>query len=74
MLQTRRRYSIHTVRDEVQALVSKGVLGKRTQLLALARHFDDDTWQEIDHILAQNEYLLRDSVCDLIGHETWLND
>ncbi|MGD1867685.1 MAG: DUF4327 family protein [Phormidesmis sp.] len=74
MLQTRRRYSINTVRDEVQALVGKGVLSKKTQLFSLSRHFDDEAWQEVEHLLTQNEYLLRDSVCDLIGQESWLND
>jgi len=74
MLQTRRRYSIHAIKDEVQALLSKGVLSKKTQLFTLSKHFDNDTWQEIEHVLTQNEYLLRDSVCDLIGQESWMND
>jgi len=74
MLQTRRRYSIHAVRDEVQALVSKGALSKQSQLFTLSRHFDDEAWREVEHLLTQNEYLLRDSVCDLIGKESWLND
>ena len=74
MLQTRRWYSIHALRDEVHALISKGVLSKKTQLFSLSRHFDDETWKEVEHLLTQHEYLLRDSVCDLIGQESWLND
>lgn len=74
MLQTQRRYSINAVKDEVKALVSKGMLSRKTQLFTLSRHFDNESWKEIEQLLAQNEYLLRDSVCDLVGQESWVND
>ncbi|MEL7226301.1 MAG: DUF4327 family protein [Cyanobacteria bacterium P01_D01_bin.36] len=74
MLQTRRRYNIGTIKDEVRALVGKGALGKKTQLFTLSRHFDDQSWKEVEHLLTVNEYLLRDCVCDLIGKESWVND
>ena len=74
MLQTRQRYSIQVIREEVQALVAKGALSKHVQLYGLSRFFDNQDWEEIERLLTLNEYLLRDSVCDLIGKESWLND
>ncbi len=74
MLQTRQRYSIQVLTEEVQSLVARGAVNKKTQLYSLSRCFGDDDWQEIEHILTLNEYLLRDPVGDLIGAESWLND
>ncbi|MGD1896557.1 MAG: DUF4327 family protein [Phormidesmis sp.] len=74
MLQTRQRYSIQVIREEVQALVAKGALSKRVQLYTLSRYFDEQDWREIERLLELNDYLLRDSVCDLLGQESWLND
>ncbi|MEL6469172.1 MAG: DUF4327 family protein [Cyanobacteria bacterium J06623_4] len=74
MLQTRIKYSIQVVRDEAQALVARGSVARHTQLYSLSRYFGDDDWASIESVLEANEYLLRDSVCDLIGKESWLND
>mgnify|MGYP001794888461 CR=1 FL=1 len=74
MLQTRRRFSIHVIKDEVQALVAKGKLDRQAQLFRLSRYFVDDEWKDIEHMLTLNEYLLRDSVSDLLDKESWMND
>ncbi|MGB3570508.1 MAG: DUF4327 family protein [Phormidesmis sp.] len=74
MLQTRQRYSIQVVTEEVQSLVARGVLDKKTQLYSLSRYFNDQDWQEVECILTLNEYLLRDSISDLLGPESWAND
>ncbi len=74
MLQTRQRYSIQMVIEEVQPLVAKGVIDKKARLYSLSRCFNDRDWQEIERLLMLNEYLLRDSVSDLLGPESWLND
>ncbi|MEL6490236.1 MAG: DUF4327 family protein [Cyanobacteria bacterium J06634_6] len=74
MLQTRRRFSIHVIKDEVQALVAKGKLDRQAQLFRLSRYFVDDEWKDIEHLLTLNEYLLRDSVSDLLDKESWMND
>ncbi|MEL7332720.1 MAG: DUF4327 family protein [Cyanobacteria bacterium J06560_2] len=74
MLQTRQRYSIQVIQEEVRALVAKGSLSRHVQLYSLSRHFAPEDWQEIEHLLSLNEYLLRDSVYDLIGQESWVND
>ncbi len=74
MIQETRRYSIHAVQDEVRALVTKGSVNKQQKIYALARYFGDREWIKIEKVLQDHEYLLRDYVCDLIGHESWASD
>lgn len=71
---TERRYSISTIQDDVRALVDRGAIGKRHQIYTLARHYSNSEWKSIEQVLEINDYLLRDSVCDLINRESWLND
>ena len=71
MLKEARQYSIGAIQDEVRALVTKGLVGRHSQIYSLARHFDDMQWRQVEHILCRHEYLLRDHVCDLIGRESW---
>jgi hypothetical protein len=74
MIQETRRYSIHAVQDEVRALVTKGFVRKQQQIYSLARYFGDREWPKVEQVLQDNEYLLRDHVCDLIGQESWASD
>lgn len=74
MLQTCRQHSIQSVKDEVRALVDRGSVGRNAQLYSLARYFGEQDWHLVEELLEENEYLLRDHVCDLIGHESWMND
>ena len=71
---TERRYSLDTIQDDVKALVEKGTLAKRHQIYALARHYSTSEWKSVEQVLETNDYMLRDSVCDLIGRESWMND
>lgn len=74
MLTEARKYSIDAIQDEVRALVNRGSVDRRHNIYILSRYFDGREWQEIEHTLTQNDYLLRDSISDLIGRESWLND
>ena len=74
MLQICRRYSIQDLQDEARALVSRGSIGRKTQIYALSRYFGNDDWKSVELELESNGYLLRDSICDLLGKESWLND
>jgi len=71
---TERRYSLSTIQDDVKALVEIGTLAKRHQIYALARHYSTSEWKSVEQVLESNDFLLRDSVCDLIGSESWMND
>ncbi|MGB3298197.1 MAG: DUF4327 family protein [Phormidesmis sp.] len=74
MLKEARRYSISAIQDEARALVTKGSISKQSQIYLLSRYFDDREWQAVEQELQNHEYLLRDYVVDLIGHESWEND
>ena len=74
MLKEARQYSLKAIQDEVLALVARGAVGRQHLIYAIARYFSDFEWAEMKHSLESNEYLLRDYVCDLIGHESWAND
>jgi hypothetical protein len=69
-----RQYSIHDIQDEVRALATKGVVRRQQKIYELGRFFGHREWENIERILETNEYLLRDCVIDLIGHESWAND
>lgn len=74
MLKEARQYSILAIQDEVRALVTRGAIGRRHQIYSLAPYFGEREWAQVEHVLANHDYLLRDSVCDLIGKESWSND
>jgi hypothetical protein len=71
---TKRQYSICAIQDEVRALISRGSVNKQQQIYSLARYFSDSEWQNVEQILETHDYRLRDSICDLVGKESWFND
>lgn len=73
-MSTVRQYALCDVRDEVKALVAKGLVGRQHRIYALCSFFSDREWSHIEKILDANEYVLRDAVVDLIGQEVWSND
>jgi hypothetical protein len=60
--------------DEVSDLVTQGSVGRQQRIYELSRHFSDRDWQNIERLLEENEYLLRDFVIDLVSKEAWAND
>lgn len=69
-----REYTICNVRDEVQALVSRGAIGRHHRIYSLCTFFNYREWINIEKILEDNDFLLRDRVLDLLGQEAWVND
>jgi Domain of unknown function (DUF4327) len=67
-------YSIADIQDEVRALVARGSVGRQQRIYELSNYFGDRQWQNMERLLAENDYLLRDRVIELIGKESWLND
>ncbi|MGC1306187.1 MAG: DUF4327 family protein [Phormidesmis sp.] len=74
MLKAARQYSINAVQDEVRALIYSGSIRRESQIYLLSQYFSDREWPEVEHVLEANDYLLRDTIGDLIGKESWLND
>jgi Domain of unknown function (DUF4327) len=69
-----RQYTITDIQEEVQALVSRGLVGRQQRIYELSRHFSDRQWHNVEQLLAANNFLLRDRVIDLTGKEFWMND
>lgn len=67
-------YCITDVQDEVRALVARGSVGRQQRIYELSNYFGDRQWSNIERLLAENDYLLRDRVIELIGKESWVND
>lgn len=68
------QYCITDFQDEVRALVARGSVGRQQRIYELRKYFGDRQWQDIEHLLAEYDYLLRGYIIDLIGKESWLND
>lgn len=69
-----RQYTITDIQQEVQALVSRGLVGRQQRIYELSRYFNDHQWHNVEQLLAANNFLLRDRVIDLAGKESWMND
>ena len=69
-----RLYSITDIQDEVRSLVARGSVGRQQRIYELSKYFGDRQWQNIEHLLVANNFLLRDRVIELAGKESWLND
>jgi hypothetical protein len=74
IMPTVRPYSITDLKDEVRALVARGSVHRQYRIYELSNHFSDRKWHNLEQLLVEHEYLLRDRVIDLIGKESWLND
>lgn len=66
--------TISDIQDEVQSLVSKGIVSRHQRLYTLCQYFAIREWQNIESLLEAHSYLLRDQVGDLLPCERWLND
>jgi uncharacterized protein YqgQ len=69
-----RQYDLCEVKDEVKALVAKGLIARHHYIYSIYRFFNHRDWLNIERILEAHDYLLRDSVVDLLGQEVWAND
>jgi hypothetical protein len=69
-----KQYSITDVRDEVRALVTRGLVGQQYRIYELRKHFSDRQWQNCERLFVEHDYLLRDRIIDLVGIESWTND
>jgi Domain of unknown function (DUF4327) len=68
------QYSIACFQDEVRALVARGSVGRQQRIYELRRYFGNSQWHNVEQLLNLHDYLLKDYVVDLVGHESWAND
>lgn len=67
-------YNLDMLRDEARALIDKHMVDRQQPIHALCRFIPEEGWQCMELALAENEFLLRDRIIDLIGDEVWKED
>lgn len=73
MLQTI-QYSIDVIQDEARDLVRQGVVSRQQPIYALCKYIPAREWGWVECELERSNFLLRDRIGDLIGHEDWDSD
>jgi len=68
------RYSLDVIQDEARELVQKGVVSRQQPIYTLCQYIPAREWVVIECELENADFLLRDRIADLIGHEEWDND
>jgi hypothetical protein len=74
IMPTLQKYSIVDIQDEVRALVARGSVGRQHRIYELSKYFDDRQWHDVERLLEENDFLLRDRVIELAGKEAWISD
>jgi uncharacterized protein YqgQ len=74
MLNTTISYTIEVIQEEARQLVKKGILSRQQPIYTLCQYIPAREWMNVEFELEQNEYLLRDRICDLLGREDWNDD
>lgn len=67
-------YSLDTIQEEVRQLVQKGVVSRQQPIYALCKYIPAREWTWVEYELEKSDFLLRDRIADLVGHEVWDND
>lgn len=68
------QYSLKVIQDEARQLVYKGVISRQQPIYSLCQYIPAREWVCIECELEKCDFLLRDRIADLIGHEEWDND
>lgn len=76
MLQTlkSRQYNISAIEEEALSLVTQGLVSRHQPIYTLCRYIPAREWVEVELELERHDFLLRDRIIDLLGHETWQDD
>ena len=67
-------YPIDVIRDEARNLIEKGTISRQQPIYTLCKYIPAREWVCIECELERCEYLLRDSIGDLVSYENWDND
>lgn len=73
MLQTV-QYSMDLLQDEARQLVQKGIVSRQQPIYVLCKYIPAREWACVECELERCDFLLRDRIGDLLGHEEWEND
>lgn len=67
-------YSLNFIQDEARQLVQKGVISRQQPIYVLCQYIPAREWAYVESELEKYDFLLRDRIGDLLGHEEWEND
>ena len=67
-------YSIGEIKDEARQLVATGKIDPHQPIYVLCQFIPPREWICVECELEDNDYLLRDHICDLLGKEEWTED
>ncbi len=68
------RFSIETLKEEINCLLEKRIVDRRQSLYVLLEHLPAKKWLDIECELERCDYLLRDRIGDLVGDPQWHDD
>ena len=67
-------YSIDEIKDEARQLIEKGTISRQQPIYTLCEYIPAREWVCVECELERCEYLLRDSIGELVAYESWEND
>jgi hypothetical protein len=67
-------YSIKNIKDEARHLVDRGIIDRHQPICVLCEFIPPREWTCVEWELEENDYLLRDRICDLLAKEDWEED
>jgi len=68
------QYSLEVIREEARQLVHRGIISRQQPIYVLCQNIPARDWVYFATELEANEFLLRDRISDLLGHQEWHND
>ncbi len=68
------RYSLEIIREEARQLLQAQKISRHQPIYILCQYIPARQWVGIEFELALADYLLRDSIGDLVSCESWHND
>lgn len=68
------QFSIDFLQDEARHLVQRGVVSRQQPIYVLCKYIPAREWAHVECELERCDFLLRDRIGDLLGHEEWDND
>ena len=71
---TKVNYSISEIKDEARQLVATGKINSHQPIYVLCQFIPPREWICVECELEDNDYLLRDHICDLLAKEDWTED
>lgn len=68
------KYDIEAIKEEARQLVENKLIDRHQPIYALCKYIPGRDWVCVELELAENDFLLRDRIIDLLGREDWQED